>query len=248
MKTFSEYQVATTHNSFLPLLQVFDCSSRLSVLKGIRTQLESGIRCLEFDIHEDRSGNPVISHGNSKMMCTPCIPVEDVLWEVAAFMKNNPSPVILDFQLETKNLETQNKFADMLSTVLGKYHRKGVVNFLVDYPEYFMGQVILTCGGGLLRESRLTPIINVSRSMVWWFENRSHKSVIDNLSNLTFTYLRVYPNNYILSRNFDTIPLLKRGIQMVAVNYVSGKKLRDYMDWFRGVELTGYKPISVKAP
>lgn len=248
MKTFSEYQVATSHNSFLPLLQIFDCSSKRDVIKGIRNQLEGGIRCLELDIHEDHHGNPVISHGTSKVMCTPAISIEDILVEIGSFMKSKPSPVILDFQLETKTIEAQNKFADMLTSNIGQYHRRGIINFLIDYPEHYMGQIILSCGGGLLPESRLATLINVPRSLTWWFENRSYKSVIDNLSNLTFSYLRVYPNNYILSRNFDSLPLLKKGIQMVAINYVSGKKLRDYMNWFKDAELTGYKAIKSNLP
>lgn len=263
MLPFSEYHIATSHNSYLKRLQCSCiCGQRWAGTpsKNIRRTLEQGARMIEIDVHETAPGFPVVSHaaefkgrtwfGSMK---------EDFILSMLAikdFVEQHPatSPVILDFEFGSITLDTQDRMADVIDNILGRYLIFGRMDFRATYPENYLGKVLLSCGGGMVQGTRLINYMNVLQRSDKWFINRPFpetpeqtKEICDWLSSST-GFVRIYPKNVLLSSNFDAVGLMqKTGAQAVALNFgMNDKHLKKYINFFHheSCRMPGYRPIS----
>lgn len=258
MLPFTEYHIATSHNSYLRRLQIlpiccYGCAGKPSV--NLIRSLDLGARMIELDIHQTNDGKRVVvSHARHVVDFTlfgsERQDLEEVLETLVGWLDvhHRFSPVILDLEIGRLTDENLNYVADVIYSNLSKYILPGKMNFRTMYPEEFLGKVILMAGSGL--NDRLSNIINVNKIGDWWIKNLSIPDDQSGLNELVeWTggmggFARCYPSNIVLSRNFNPEPLLKAGVNCVAMNYgFNDRHLQTYIKFFSSSTsgLTGYR-------
>ena len=248
---FSQYHIATSHNSYLMGQQLFTCSSKVSVKKT----LQDGARMIELDIFWDPNIKKVlVSHGQNlspKFSCLCSVPItlEMICEQIAEFLTPTTSPlfIMLEVNLGTE-LEAQNTAGDILAGTLGKYLVSGDIDLRMAFPEHYTGKIILAAGGGLNSNSTLFNMVNVKFARENYLMNRSHNSIISDhiyYGGLLIggNVVRSYPTNIYLSKNFNPAPLFDLGVQFISMNYQTND---DYMKYYRGkfdgTKFVGYLP------
>lgn len=264
MIPFSEYYIATSHNSYLRRLQIltfccYGCAG--SPAQNLIRSLELGARMVELDIHQTNIDKKVVvSHGSQvggySLLASERQSLEVVLEEFVSWLdrNNNFSPVILDMELGSLSEENLDYIAELLYNKLRGYILPGKMDFRTIYPENLLGRVILMAGSGV--NAKLSNIVNVNKVGDWWIKNSSIPKTSDDLNDIVTWmksnggFVRCYPPNIILSRNFDPFPSLNAGINCVAMNYgFNDRYLKSYLKFFleSNSGMVGYRAKSQTA-
>lgn len=258
---FSQYHIATSHNSYLMGQQLLTCSSKVSVKKI----LHEGARMIELDIFwEPKIKKILVSHGQNlspKFSCLCSVPItlEMICEQIAEFIADasslrpgmtlttSPLFIMLEVNLGTE-LEAQNTAGDILASTLGKYLVSGDIDLRMAFPEHYTGKIILAAGGGLNSNSTLFNMVNVKFAQENYLMNRSYNSIIsDHIYYggllLADNVIRSYPTNIYLSKNFNPAPLFVLGVQFISMNYQTNDEyMKYYRTKFEGTPIVGYLP------
>lgn len=249
--SFSEYFIASSHNSFLNDVQLLTCSRS----GAVKMTLEKGARMIELDIFYDpRSHNILVSHGRKmkkfNLFCSYPIRLEDVCETICDFITPETSPVFLSLEVNIGySPEAQKVAADVLQSSLGKLLIPGKINLREACPEDYIGKVILCSGHGTVSGGPLEALINVDFGREDYLYNRSYGTILKNIESyknmIQSSYvIRSYPSNKFLSRNFDPLPVINLGVQFIAMNYQNrDSHMRTYekiFETFGDSNLVGY--------
>jgi len=243
---FSEYHIAGSHNSFLKDRQI--CSCRKSGSKVIKV-LQQGARMIELDLYGffDKTW---VSHGNGKLPCTRPLDFKTICEDISEFVTPKTSPVFIALEVNLVNEDCQNRAGETLREVFGSQLVQGKLDLRSSSPESFLGRVILTCGGSVIRGTVLDKLINVNFSREDYLLNRSYKSIVEdrdvysNLKTLKYHVVRCYPNNTVKSTNFDPEIPIQLGVHFICMNYqTKDENLRKHIQFFNGTPLVGYRTI-----
>lgn len=249
--SFSEYFIASSHNSFLNDVQLLTCSRS----SAVKMTLEKGARMIELDIFFDsNAGNVLVSHGRKmkkfNLFCSYPISLEDACETICEFITPETSPVFLSLEVNIGySPEAQKVTADILQSSLGKLLIPGKLDLREACPEDYFGKVILCSGHGTVSGGPLEALINVDFGREGYLYNRSCGTILKNNESyknmIRNSYvIRSYPPNKFLSRNFDPLPLMNLGVQFIAMNYQNrDSHMRTYekvFETFGDSKLVGY--------
>lgn len=250
LKTFLDYQVATSHNAYLPGNQICSCFLPSRAVRHVGKLLEKGVRMIELDVHEV-FGDVVIAHGNDDVVVTLPVSLDDVFGRIASFMKAHPdtSPVMIDLELCIRDAALQDILSDAIRRNLSPYLFPGPLLLGAVSPADFLGRVIVLAGG-VRRESRLWNDVNVNSSG-GGFHNVAAPETEDEYRLLgawisSGAFVRCYPRNKVRSTHADPHRMLGMGVHAVAMNYQTrDRRMKDYEAWFSsGGGLEGYREIT----
>lgn len=249
--TFSDFFIASSHNSFLKDLQLFTCSRR----DAVRMVLEKGARMIELDIFfSSRMNDILVSHGrkmkSGNLFCSYPIKLEDICESICEFITPSTSPLFLSLEVNIGySAEAQKMAADVLQSSFGKFLVSGKINLRETCPQDYLGKIILCSGHGTVSGGQLEALINVDFGREDYLYNRSYKTIlrdVETYKNMLHNshVIRSYPPNKILSRNFDPLPLFNLGVQFISMNYQGRdphmKAYKLFFDGFGDEKLIGY--------
>jgi len=243
---FSEYHIAGSHNSFLQDRQI--CSCRNSGNKVVKV-LQQGARMIELDLYGffDKTW---VSHGNGRLPCTRPLSFETICEDISEFVTPQTSPVFIALEVNLVNEDGQNRAGETLRSVFGDQLVSGKLDLRNSSPEEFLGKIILTSGGGVIRGTVLDKLINVNFSREDYLLNRSYKTISEDrdqyivFKNLKYHVVRCYPNNVFQSVNYDPDLPIQLGVQFICMNYqTKDSNLKRFIKFFSGTPLTGYRLI-----
>jgi hypothetical protein len=248
---FSQYHIATSHNSYLNGMQLLSCSSKLAVKKT----LQEGARMIELDIFWDSHLKKVlVSHGQNispkfNLLCSTPITFEAACEQIADFVSPDISPIFLMLEVNLgTDLEAQNQAAQIIETTLGKYLVGGNIDLRMAFPEHYMGKVLIASGGGLNYSSQLFNLVNVKFAQEDYLMNRNYNSIVSDQIYyggllIAGNVVRSYPSNIYLSKNFNPSIPFDLGVQFISMNYqTKDEYMKDYQRRFEGQPMIGYLP------
>jgi hypothetical protein len=249
--SFSQYHIATSHNSYLQGQQLFTCTSKTSA----RKILQDGARMIELDIFWEPSIKKVlVSHGRNmspkfNLFCSVPLTLDMLCEQISEFITPDTSPIIIMLEVDLgSSLEGQNMSADVLREILGEYLVSGDIDLRMAFPEHYYGKILLGAGGGLNRSSELYGMINVKFAQENYLMNRSHNSIIGDQIYyggllISGNVIRSYPSNIYISKNFNPSPLFGLGVQFISMNYQTNDEyMKEYRKRFEGLPMVGYLP------
>jgi hypothetical protein len=217
--------IKSSHNSILSNLQLFTIPN----INSLKKVINDNYRMIELDIFESTFDNevPVIAHGISKLniKLTSSINLIDGLSIIRDYsFKNTSDPMFIIFDM---NFNKNNK------------HLIENINRII---ELYLGKQLFRPNGKLLAEQELKNLqnkfilistINISQfnHIIWNNDeiyNISNKdNIIWNKNNL----IRVYPDNWIISKNYDFQPFIKSNFISMNALYLD-KYLDKYNKYF----------------
>lgn len=251
-KSFLDYQISTSHNSYLPGSQICSCIKPKTSKSHISSLIEKeGVRMIELDIHEI-GGRAMIAHGNDDVIVSRPISTENVFEGIAEFMETNPncSPLWLDFEMRTEEPEIQDMLSDTLNAHLSRYLIPGTISLGYSGPLDYRGRIVVLAGN-VSGESKFKNDVNVFKSQRD-FQNISFPETEEDFESLSYwletgAFIRCYPRNKLLSSNFDAQKMLNMGVHCVAMNFQTRDSyLKQYKKRFSDDVLVGYRPLSKK--
>lgn len=254
-RPFTQYHIASAHNAFLENYQITwcCCGKKKGRVEPLWDALLAGARMVELDIHTSpKSGNIVVAHGTTwdgvSLLASPEISIDRALSTVLDFLEKYPNtfPVLLELEIASsvgiqKLRPHLAVFGDRLATGV-QFHR--------DAPAAFRGKVILT---GRYDDPLFSPLEKME-----WYRNvasgvgradvsRTAQRVRDEFQLDPQLVVRVYPENILLSKNFEEWqPLVDAGCQFVSMNYgvENDPALDAYIAFFtKNLEMVGYVPM-----
>lgn len=244
---FSEYHIAGSHNSFLAEHQI--CSCKNSSGKIIKV-LQQGARMIELDLYGffDKTW---VTHGNGKLPCTRPLTFKNICEDISEFMTPKTSPLFIALEVNLSNEDCQNRAGNTILEVFGDQLAGGKIDLRTESPEKYLGKVILTSGGGVIRGTSLDKLINVNFSREDYLLNRNFRNIqenkdeYENLKTLKYNVVRCYPNNVVKSTNFNPELPIRLGIQFICMNYqTKDANLKTFKEFFQESKMTGYKSIN----
>jgi len=243
-RMFSEYHIAGSHNSFLSGRQI--CTCRDSSAKVVKI-LQQGARMIELDLYGffDKTW---VTHGNGKLPCTRPLTFSSICEDISEFMTPTTSPLFIALEVNLTNDDCQNRAGETLRKVFGDQLVTGKLDLRHSSPQEFLGKVILTSGGGVIRGTVLDQVINVNFAREGYLMNRGYSSIeenredYENLKTLNYHVVRCYPNNVVKSTNFDPTLPLELGVQFICMNYqTKDVHFKKFQKFFSQTDLIGYR-------
>lgn len=233
-----DFHVFSSHNTYLPCNQNADIADPMA----IRNALQLGVRVVELDVYqannmgkEDKDREPVVVHGieggkdKADTFVTTTVRFEECISTIAKYAFNgNDDPLIICLELNTnKNEDTNDRVAAILrkhlgDRLLGAPYEFQARDFAAEPIRNFLGKVIVISGGG--HTSNLSRVINGQFNHSPFLMNTSHTrdhSDGEVAARSKRGLVRIYPDGSIgghLSMNYDPLPHLRAGAQIVALN------------------------------
>ena len=222
--SLNNYYIKTSHNSYINGNQLVGDSSVEAVI-GL---LLSNVRCVELDLHDGPDG-PMVTH---KWTLMSSISAVEAFQSIKKILKPNDLPLILD--LEDHLSDFQRSF------LIKKIHK--IFNHILyveetgvslPSPNELRGRVVImasedwkplsnmckkvpymndTC----LKKRNINEVSSLSEHQL----QKMLKSSADLLASTKKRLIRVYPGGERqLSGNFNPVPALNTGVQLVALNH-----------------------------
>lgn len=242
--SFSQYQIKSSHNSYLPKAQVCWCKTNWK--SYINKLLNDNVKCLELDCFFDNS-RIVVAHAveqeKCNIFCSQKIPFTDMLTEIYDNFctGTNKMPLIINLELHLNSIG-EEIIAGIINTVAKDVLVSRRINPKIDRPEDFMGKIIFMAGGNIQSPTLISlitmPIDNesIKNESCKDFDFEKFKELIKDKE----TTVRVYPDNIIISKNYDVEKFLQIGCQFVSVNFqFNDDYLKFYQKYFENTN--GYK-------
>jgi hypothetical protein len=242
--SFSQYQIKSSHNSYLPKAQVCWCKTNWK--SYINKLLSNNVKCIELDCFFDNS-RIVVAHAieetKCNIFCSQKIPFTDMLTEIYDKFSTgtNKMPLIINLELHLNSI-AEEILAGIITTVAGDVLVPRIINPKIDKPEDFLGKIIFMASGNIkslnLKSLVTLPIDNnnVMNESCKDFNFEKFKELIKDKE----TMVRIYPDNIIISKNYDVEKFLQIGCQFVSINFqFDDDYLKYYQKYFENTN--GFK-------
>jgi hypothetical protein len=235
-KKLEEFYVATSHNTYLPSLQVASISS----VKAIENALKMGARCIELDVFSGKNNEPIILHGGENFKniidihLTSSIKFKDAILKIAEKgFEDTDDPLFICIENNTnKNLITNDLMADILSTYVGSKLLTGFKDISQMTIRELLGKIVIITGSGNTG-SKFMSLVNSSVYSVW-FGNYPSTCEADTIT--PGGVARVYPDSDargVISLNYNSDRFFNGNPTFIAMNYqTSDKNLNAYLKRF----------------
>jgi hypothetical protein len=233
-KPFNQYIIKSSHNSYLNSCQIcgikYDENYILKILNADFKSIELDIHCIQNEI--------VVYHGTSCCICSKPILFSHLLDLIEQYIIEHPDtlPIFVFLELNTTD---QDKVYDIIIDTLKNRIPDHKINLFNELPNSFRGNVLFCCGGNLLSD-KLKEIIQLTYVYQLFFcNNPAGEQPLSfyetGINNFIF---RIYPKNFMLSKNYDPTPYLDIGCQFVCLNYQTTKFKNVLEEFFK--ESNGY--------
>jgi hypothetical protein len=219
-KPLKEFYINSSHNSYISSIQ----NGSILYKNTISKVLQTGARCIEIDIH-DLDGEPVIGHGNKKILTTTHLPLETILDGIVNEGFKTSDPLILFLEVVNTNPIVMEKINNLIkekfkNKLLDKKYKmnyegndkKDIINTPI---KDLLNKIIIF--NSTSNNSGLEDILDNSEKLI----NSSTSSV---LSYTNDSIRRVYMSGSFLSmmsNNFDPSPYWEKRTNMVVLNFNS---------------------------
>jgi hypothetical protein len=244
--SFSQYQIKSSHNSYLPKAQVCWCKTNWK--SYINSLLNNHVRCLELDCWSENS-KIVVAHeietGSCIIQCSQKILFTDIITEIYDNFSNDSykMPLIINLELHLSKT-SQDILAKIIRETIGDILVTTKINTKINKPEEFMEKIIILSSGKIESENlrSVTALefdnTNLTNVICKDFDFDKYKDLIHDKEMM----VRVYPDNVIISKNYDVKKFLEIGCQLVSVNFqYNDDNLKYYNSYFENHD--GYKRL-----
>jgi len=231
-KPFNSYIIKSSHNSYLNSCQICDYFIDSKYILKI---LSDNFKAIELDI-QSKNGDIVVYHGTSACICSKPILFSNLLGLIELYILEHKDtlPIFIFLELNTDN---QDKIVDIINYHLGTRLPDHKIDLFSEVPNSFKNKVIFCCGGNLLSE-KLKNIIQMTYvyQNFYYSNPTGEKSMDFYKSGINNSIFRIYPVNYMISKNYDPKPYLDIGCHFVCLNYQTSRYMNVLEDFFKGTD------------